>query len=64
LPEGRRGGFERDDQDDDGRVSQDEFSGPSDHFDDLDQNQDGYIDRDEAPQGPRGGGRGGRGPRN
>jgi len=63
-PKGRRGGFERDDQDDDGRVSQDEFSGPSDHFDALDQNQDGYIDRDEAPRGPRGGGRGGHGPRN
>ena len=60
-PEGDRGGFERDDQDDDGRVSEDEFSGPSDHFDELDQDDDGYIDEDEASQGPRGGGRGGRG---
>ena len=64
--------FNQEDQDGDGRVSQDEFSGPSEHFGDIDQNGDGYIDSDETPPGPRGGGPagqsgggpGGRGPRN
>jgi len=68
APSGPPGGgaeaFERDDTDGDGRVSEDEFSGPPEHFDDIDQNQDGYIDRDEKPerQGPPGGGNGGEGP--
>ncbi len=53
--------FEADDADGDGRVSEDEFSGPSEHFSDIDRDGDGYIDSDEAPQGQRGGGRGGRG---
>ena len=73
-PEGEVDGFEQDDQDGDGRVSETEFSGPSEHFDNIDQNQDGYIDSDERPQGPPGGGNssegaqgppgGRRGPRN
>ena len=47
-----RGGFDRDDTDQDGRVSQAEFSGPADLFNQLDQNGDGYITRDELPSGP------------
>jgi hypothetical protein len=36
-------------------VSADEFSGPSEHFSDIDQDGDGYINSDEHPRGSRGG---------
>jgi hypothetical protein len=54
-PEG--GGFENDDADQDGRVSQAEFSGPAELFSHLDTDGDGYITRDEARPGkhPHGG---------
>lgn len=42
------GGFENDDADQDGRVSREEFSGPEDHFNRLDEDGDGYITREEA----------------
>ncbi|MGD9368263.1 MAG: EF-hand domain-containing protein [Desulfobacteraceae bacterium] len=54
-PEG--GGFERDDADQDGRVSQSEFSGPQDLFQRMDRDGDGYITQDEARSGHRGPGR-------
>ena len=40
------------DRDGDGRVSRNEFRGPSHHFKRFDKNRDGYISRDEAPTGP------------
>lgn len=36
------------DRDQDGRISADEFPGPQDHFTQLDENSDGYIDETEA----------------
>ncbi len=36
----------------DGRVSMEEFSGPDQVFKHFDRDNDGYIDKDEAPQGP------------
>lgn len=42
------GGFESDDGNHDGRVSQAEFSGPADLFSRLDTDGDGYISRDEV----------------
>ncbi|MHC4597951.1 MAG: Lcl domain-containing protein [Planctomycetota bacterium] len=45
------------DKDGDGRVSLEEFDGPDHHFHRLDKNGDGYLDADEVPQGPPGGGR-------
>jgi len=41
------------DQDQDGRVSAEEFDGPAEHFAKLDQNGDGYLGVSEAPK-PRG----------
>lgn len=40
------------DRDNDGRVSRKEFLGPARAFDRFDRNKDGYIDADEAPNGP------------
>lgn len=54
------GGFEKDDANNDGKVSKDEFSGPADLFDRLDADGDGYITREEATP-PKG--KGGPGPR-
>jgi len=48
-PEGA--GFESDDADQDGAVSQSEFSGPEDLFQQLDKDGDGYITREEARLG-------------
>ena len=47
------GGFDKDDADGDGQVTQKEFSGPSEHFKKLDRNGDGVISRQEAkpPEG-------------
>ncbi len=48
-----RGGFvTRLDRDGDGKVSKDEFDGPSQHFSRFDKNGDGYLSDDEAPKGP------------
>ncbi|MDF7826578.1 hypothetical protein P4B35_21285 [Pontiellaceae bacterium B12227] len=44
------------DKDGDGRVSAKEFDGPDEHFTQADQNGDGYISEDEAPDGPPDGG--------
>jgi hypothetical protein len=47
---GRPGGFvSRLDRDGDGRVSRQEFDGPSQHFPTLDKNNDGYLTESEAP---------------
>lgn len=48
------GKFQEDDADGDGVVSRTEFSGPADHFDRLDLNGDGAIQKSEAMQGPPG----------
>jgi Ca2+-binding EF-hand superfamily protein len=40
------------DKDGDGKVSRDEYLGPPEHFDALDTNKDGFIDKSEAPQMP------------
>jgi ribonuclease BN (tRNA processing enzyme) len=55
--------IQRLDRNGDGRVSREEFDGPRRAFDRHDKDGDGYIDPDEAPSGPPGGGRrgGGRG---
>ncbi len=42
------------DRNSDGRVSSSEFDGPRHHFQVLDENNDGYLSADEAPQGPPG----------
>ncbi len=56
------GFIERLDQDSDGKVSQDEFDGPADHFSKMDVDGDGYINESEQPQGlPRGKGKGSKG---
>jgi hypothetical protein len=52
------GGFvTRLDTNNDGKVSADEFDGPSEHFTQSDKNNDGYLSEDEAPSGPPPGGR-------
>jgi hypothetical protein len=40
------------DKNGDGKVSQEEFPWPVEHFNELDTNGDGYIDATEAPKGP------------
>jgi hypothetical protein len=40
------------DKNGDGKVSKMEFDGPKERFSHHDRNNDGYIDEDEAPQGP------------
>ncbi len=40
------------DKNNDGKVSQDEFPGPDEHFTKFDEDQDGYLSEDEAPKGP------------
>ncbi|MBL7076100.1 MAG: DUF1566 domain-containing protein [Kiritimatiellae bacterium] len=50
---GGSGGFvTRLDRDGDGRVSRQEFDGPSQHFPVLDKNSDGYLSETEAPPPP------------
>jgi len=50
---GHPGGFvSRLDRDGDGRVSRQEFDGPSHHFPTLDKNNDGYLTESEAPPPP------------
>ncbi|MBW2412426.1 MAG: DUF1566 domain-containing protein [Deltaproteobacteria bacterium] len=44
---------ERLDANGDGRVSRSEFDGPKHRFKFHDQNNDGYLTEDEAPEGPR-----------
>lgn len=60
------------DSDNNGVVTQEEFTGPEGHFDNLDTDGDGSIDADEGPtgapeepsgDGPRGGSPRGDGPR-
>ena len=46
---GKKGYLKKyDENDDDGKLSKDEFQGSDKAFDNLDKNQDGYIDKDEA----------------
>ncbi|MFI4913020.1 MAG: DUF1566 domain-containing protein [Sedimentisphaeraceae bacterium JB056] len=40
------------DDDNDGKISRDEFDGPSFHFSKLDKNNNGYIELQEAPTSP------------
>ncbi|MBI9015858.1 MAG: DUF1566 domain-containing protein [Phycisphaerae bacterium] len=40
------------DRNGDGKISKSEFDGPAQHFNELDQNNDGYLSVQEAPQGP------------
>ncbi|HEY5621478.1 MAG TPA: DUF1566 domain-containing protein [Pontiella sp.] len=52
-PVEQRGGFVgRLDRDGDSRVSRSEFDGPSDHFDTLDKDSDGFLSESEAPPPP------------
>jgi len=44
--------IQRLDRDGDGKVSKQEFDGPTRHFTQLDRNKDGYLSQAEAPQGP------------
>ena len=44
--------MQHEDQNDDGKVSRDEFRGPAEHFDHLDKDGNGVITEDEAPTGP------------
>ncbi len=44
--------IERIDKDGDGKVSRDEFPGPSEHFTQFDKDEDGYLDESELPDGP------------
>ena len=46
--------FIADDVNEDGKVSQSEFSGPEGHFSQLDADGSGYIDSNEGPAGPPG----------
>jgi hypothetical protein len=39
------------DKDGDGKISKTEFDGPDQHFTQLDQNKDGYLNESEAPTG-------------
>lgn len=53
----KHGGEKRDfikdfDMNNDGRVSKEEFTGPSQLFERFDMNNDGYIDASEVPEGP------------
>jgi len=48
--------IQRFDSDNDRKVSKDEFPGPDETFNRLDQNGDGYVSKNEAPKGPPGGG--------
>lgn len=50
--------FDEFDANGDGKVTQSEFQGPDGHFSQLDADDNGYVDADEAPAGPPGGGRG------
>lgn len=51
-PPGRGGGgFDNDDADQDGMVSETEFSGPAELFNQLDADGDGYITREEVRSG-------------
>ena len=50
-----KGFLEKFDQNKDGKVTKDEFSGPDPVFDRFDQNKDGLIDKTEAPEGSPGG---------
>ncbi len=48
----KMGFVDRLDMDGDGKVSQSEFDGPSQHFSRFDRDNDGFIIEDEAPNGP------------
>ena len=51
-PEDGAGFVARLDKDGDGKVSRDEFDGPSKHFARLDKNNDGFISENEVPTNP------------
>ncbi len=52
-PDNGKGGFvSRLDKDGDNRVSRQEFDGPPEHFDVLDQNNDGFLSEQERPPFP------------
>ena len=52
APESSNRFMAREDRDGDGEVSKSEFRGPAEHFDRLDENDDGVISAEEAPTGP------------
>jgi Ca2+-binding EF-hand superfamily protein len=48
ISEGKQSYLFKHDKDNDGKLSKDEFPGSDKAFNNLDKNQDGYIDKDEA----------------
>ena len=47
--------FDRMDENDDGKISREEFRGPDDRFDEMDEDKDGFLVKDDFPGGDESG---------